>query len=467
MTESRNPFTVLAAALALAAAAALAMPAEAGWLGRGLAVGGAASSLHKNFDELVDKTGDMIKAAIDGDEARAGVLEEEISLTPFKIAVDAFPVGAAAAKAVGWIKDTKERTQAAAERIREITAPEIRGNAALAVSPGRADIFRRSGIVAVAAPRPGNSAAVQATAPEPKSTVTHWDIVAYGLSCLKTTRHVPTDSAEYRERRAAAEQRMAKHGTVVCEEDEAEQEGGQAQAAADDSQGKDTEAKVEADAEEREAALGLDRGSRTQIQSCLRHLGFDPGAADGIFGPKTRAAIRSWQGSEDLIASGYFEGGQPGQILRPCEAIVEREESEDALLSAIADREAENERKRRIEREAAARAAREEARAAREEQARVERQARAERRREREREREARRAERQREYDDSQDRSAEFLNIMLGIAGALNEGMLGDGGDQGGRVWCSCPTAPELAYWGHVDSSGRVFCDCGVFDYEN
>ena len=39
-----------------------------------------------------------------------------------------------------------------------------------------------------------------------------------------------------------------------------------------------------------EASLGLDRPERRLIQQGLRNEGFDPGAPDGLFGPRTRAA---------------------------------------------------------------------------------------------------------------------------------------------------------------------------------
>ena len=43
-----------------------------------------------------------------------------------------------------------------------------------------------------------------------------------------------------------------------------------------------------------EEALGLDRAARRLIQEELRSAGFDPGGADGLFGPRTRRAIRNW-----------------------------------------------------------------------------------------------------------------------------------------------------------------------------
>ena len=57
-----------------------------------------------------------------------------------------------------------------------------------------------------------------------------------------------------------------------------------------------------------EESLGLDRAARQQIQRGLQAAGFDPGGADGLLGPRTRAAIRSWQTSRGSRATGYLDG---------------------------------------------------------------------------------------------------------------------------------------------------------------
>ena len=57
-----------------------------------------------------------------------------------------------------------------------------------------------------------------------------------------------------------------------------------------------------------EEALGLERAARRQIQEGLRAAGFDPGDADGLFGPRTRAAIRRWQASQGARTTGYLNG---------------------------------------------------------------------------------------------------------------------------------------------------------------
>ena len=56
-----------------------------------------------------------------------------------------------------------------------------------------------------------------------------------------------------------------------------------------------------------EEALGLDRAARRQIQQGLQSAGLDPGGADGLFGPRTRAAIRGWQSSRGTRPTGYLD----------------------------------------------------------------------------------------------------------------------------------------------------------------
>ncbi len=65
-----------------------------------------------------------------------------------------------------------------------------------------------------------------------------------------------------------------------------------------------------------EEGLGLDRAARRQVQEGLRAAGFDPGVADGLFGPRTRSAIRSWQTSRSARATGYLAGASVA-ALRP------------------------------------------------------------------------------------------------------------------------------------------------------
>ena len=63
-----------------------------------------------------------------------------------------------------------------------------------------------------------------------------------------------------------------------------------------------------------EEGLGLDRDARRQVQLGLRAAGYDPGGADGLFGPRTRAAIRSWQTSRGARANGYLDRAAVGAL---------------------------------------------------------------------------------------------------------------------------------------------------------
>ena len=62
-------------------------------------------------------------------------------------------------------------------------------------------------------------------------------------------------------------------------------------------------------------AVGIDRAARRRIQSSLAAQGFDPGAADGIFGSRTQAALRAWQASKGYAATGTLTSEQ-ARILR-------------------------------------------------------------------------------------------------------------------------------------------------------
>ena len=64
-----------------------------------------------------------------------------------------------------------------------------------------------------------------------------------------------------------------------------------------------------------EAALALDQSTRRLIQQGLRNEGFDAGTPDGLFGPRTRAAIRDWQQSRGASPTGYLNGAE-AELLR-------------------------------------------------------------------------------------------------------------------------------------------------------
>ena len=66
-----------------------------------------------------------------------------------------------------------------------------------------------------------------------------------------------------------------------------------------------------------ETALGLDRSGRRRVQQGLTAAGFSPGPADGVFGPATRGAIRSWQASRGATATGYLDAAGAAALGAP------------------------------------------------------------------------------------------------------------------------------------------------------
>lgn len=58
-----------------------------------------------------------------------------------------------------------------------------------------------------------------------------------------------------------------------------------------------------------EAALGMDKTTRTLVETRLANAGFKPGKADGTFDADTRAAIKAYQKSKSLPQTGYMNQG--------------------------------------------------------------------------------------------------------------------------------------------------------------
>ena len=96
----------------------------------------------------------------------------------------------------------------------------------------------------------------------------------------------------------------------------------------------------ETDADERRAEVpaeavrtpdeSLTREQRVQAQRGLAALGFDTGPADGLFGPKTRAAIWDWQEAKGLEATGYLtaeQGEALGAISQEAEVLLAKPDS--------------------------------------------------------------------------------------------------------------------------------------------
>jgi peptidoglycan hydrolase-like protein with peptidoglycan-binding domain len=63
-------------------------------------------------------------------------------------------------------------------------------------------------------------------------------------------------------------------------------------------------AQMEETQQQRMAAHPLDDNQVRELQKILKGKGFDAGAVDGIIGPRTQQALRDFQKSEGLTASG-------------------------------------------------------------------------------------------------------------------------------------------------------------------
>lgn len=81
-------------------------------------------------------------------------------------------------------------------------------------------------------------------------------------------------------------------------------------------------------AEAGEAALGLTRNARRDVQRDLSLLGFDPRGIDGVFGPGSRSAIRAHQRSLGLTETGYLNTEQLRSLRRDATARAEELERE-------------------------------------------------------------------------------------------------------------------------------------------
>ena len=62
--------------------------------------------------------------------------------------------------------------------------------------------------------------------------------------------------------------------------------------------------------EEVESALGLSRRERRRVQRGLESLGYAPGPVDGLFGARTRDAVRRYQGEKGFEETGYLTEDQ-------------------------------------------------------------------------------------------------------------------------------------------------------------
>lgn len=91
-------------------------------------------------------------------------------------------------------------------------------------------------------------------------------------------------------------------------------------------------------AEAAEAALGLSREQRRQIQRDLSILDIDPGGIDGLFGPGSRKAIAAWQRRNGEEATGYVTAAQMATLGGQAARRAAELEAEAAARKAEQDR---------------------------------------------------------------------------------------------------------------------------------
>ena len=123
---------------------------------------------------------------------------------------------------------------------------------------------------------------------------------------------------------------------------------------------------------ESEASLGLERPERRLIQEGLASLGFSPGPADGLFGRRTREAIRQYQGEKGFTETGYLSADEAQALVEvgkeSHKVEAERREQERRAEEERRERERQAKEKRAADRraddEAYARAKREDTAAA-------------------------------------------------------------------------------------------------------
>ncbi len=109
-----------------------------------------------------------------------------------------------------------------------------------------------------------------------------------------------------------------------------------------------------------EEQLGLDRAARILVQQGLTTLEYTVGAADGLFGPSTRAALRQWQVGKGFAATGYLTQEQAETLMaRGREAVAQAEAARQRQAEEQRQQAAEAEKRRKAEverqRQAAAR----------------------------------------------------------------------------------------------------------------
>ena len=87
-----------------------------------------------------------------------------------------------------------------------------------------------------------------------------------------------------------------------------------------------------------EGQLGLERAARILVQQGLTALNYSVGAADGLFGPATRRAIRAWQAAKEFAATGYLTRAQAETLMAQGREAARQQAQEEAARKQGAER---------------------------------------------------------------------------------------------------------------------------------
>lgn len=87
-----------------------------------------------------------------------------------------------------------------------------------------------------------------------------------------------------------------------------------------------------------EGQLGLERAARILVQQGLTALEYEVGAADGLFGPATRAALRRWQTGKGFTGTGYLTRAQAETLMAQGREAARQQAQEEAARKQGAER---------------------------------------------------------------------------------------------------------------------------------
>ncbi len=138
----------------------------------------------------------------------------------------------------------------------------------------------------------------------------------------------PAPAAEEAKRRDEAEElKKAEEQRRAEAQAAAAQAAEEAKARAEEAAKSDEQAKRAA-AEQEEGKLSLTSRDRQKIQVALASLGFNPGGADGVLGPRSRQVIAAWQQKNGTPATGFLTASQNTELLRTGSAAIARWEED-------------------------------------------------------------------------------------------------------------------------------------------